>query len=71
MSARNADGRPGIVVRIENPIGMAGLPDARRVFDKYYRASGAHHLSGSGLGLYIVKALAEKLGGTIHYLPQD
>ena len=69
--ARSAEGRPGVVVRVENLVGTAGLPDARRVFEKYYRASGAHHLSGSGLGLYIVKALAEKLSGTIHYLPQD
>ena len=56
-----------ICIRVENTPAKAGVPDAARVFEKYYRASGAHQQSGSGLGLYIAKALAQKLGGTLHY----
>lgn len=36
-----------------------------RVFEKYYRAPGAHRHSGSGLGLYIVHELVEQLQGKI------
>lgn len=61
---------PSLHLQIENAAGVAGLPDLDRVFQKYYRAPGAHRQSGSGLGLYIVKALVERLGGTIDCQPQ-
>ncbi len=62
--------RNGIRIRVENAPGRAGMPDAAHIFDKYYRAPGAHQQSGSGLGLYIAKALAGQLGGMIDYHPQ-
>jgi signal transduction histidine kinase len=34
-----------------------------RIFDMYFRAS--HYSKGNGLGLYIVKKAAQKLGGEI------
>lgn len=63
------DERPGrwVCVRVGNAVGKAGLPDAERVFSKYYRAEGAHQRTGSGLGLYLVKSLLEREGGTIRY----
>jgi len=46
----------------DNGIGIA--PEYQgRVFDMFYRISG--DVPGSGLGLYIVKSIVEKLGGTI------
>jgi len=60
--------QPGILVRIENPMGPAGRPDPARVFEKYYRTPGAHMESGSGLGLYIVQEIAGLMGGRIRYL---
>ena len=60
----------GLRIQIQNAIGAAGVPDMAQVFDKYYRSPGAHQQSGSGLGLYIVKALAERLGATIACRPQ-
>ena len=56
------------VIRIEiiNQIGNAGVPDPLKVFDKYYRAPGAHERTGSGLGLYLTKALVDLLGGHIN-----
>lgn len=60
--------RPALLVRVENPVGPAGRPDPRQVFEKYYRAAAAHSQSGSGLGLYIVQELAELLEGQLRYL---
>ena len=44
-----------------------GIPDHEksRVFDRFYRASEARTLPGSGLGLSIVKQVAEAHGGTV------
>jgi two-component system sensor histidine kinase MprB len=39
--------------------------DAARVFDRFYRASAARSLPGSGLGLSIVADVAQAHGGTV------
>lgn len=39
--------------------------DAPRVFDRFWRASNARSLPGSGLGLSIVKQVAESHGGSV------
>lgn len=51
-----------IMVFTDNGIGIQA-EHADRVFDMFYRGTSAH--PGSGLGLYIVKELTEKLGGCI------
>ena len=35
------------------------------IFDKFYRGKNCGSEQGTGLGLYIVKYLAEKMGGSI------
>jgi len=39
--------------------------DATRVFDRFWRSNDARHLPGSGLGLSIVKDVAESHGGSV------
>lgn len=45
----------------------AGVPDDEqaRIFDKFYRGSNAAGLPGSGLGLYMARAIVEVHGGVI------
>lgn len=61
--------RPGILVSISNTPCSVGLPDANRIFEKYYRGPGAHGKTGSGLGLYLVRGSIEQLGGWVRYSP--
>lgn len=50
-----------IVLTIENDIDSADEIDVARVFDTFYRGV-SHTKNGSGLGLYVVKCLCDKLG---------
>lgn len=53
------------LISIENDLSAVGAPDLARVFDKYYRSEHAHALTGSGLGLYLVKELTKMLSGDV------
>ena len=65
------ESRAGILVRIENRPGTAGMPAADQVFRKYYRSAGAHAKTGSGLGLYLVQSMSDFVGAKIRYLPSE
>jgi two-component system sensor histidine kinase MprB len=52
-----------VVVRDHGP-GIAP-EDSAHVFDRFWRAANARHLPGSGLGLSIVKQVAEAHGGSV------
>ena len=59
---------PGsLQIVVENDVGLAGVPDPEKVFDKYYRADRAQARTGSGLGLYLVRSIATLLGGHVRY----
>ena len=65
LQAAIHEGKPAVCLRVCNRVGRAGVPDVERVFDKYYRADAARSVPGTGLGLYLVKAFAEMMGGGI------
>jgi signal transduction histidine kinase len=67
----NPEGVPGVALSVANKTGLAAWPDPARVFQKYYRSSGAQSISGTGLGLFLVASLATMLGGTCRYAPDD
>ena len=56
----NEDG----ILTISNPISGI-IPDTDRLFERTYRADSARGGKGAGLGLYIVKLLAEKQGAEV------
>jgi signal transduction histidine kinase len=60
-------GRKGVALVCGNLTGSAGAPDPREVFRKYYRAPEAQALSGAGLGLWLVKRIAELLSGDVRF----
>lgn len=60
-------GKLGVLIRIQNQPGASGLPDSEKLFDKYYRSAGAYGMTGSGLGLYLVRSFTELLGGSVDY----
>ena len=45
------------------------FPDAQRMFDKFYRGPTALKVSGTGLGLYVSRHLARRMGGDLLYEP--
>lgn len=61
-------GRGGLAIRqrgtglvFENLVSETSKPDPGQVFDQFYKADSARRKGSSGLGLFIVKELAEKM----------
>ena len=69
LTAAREPGRERLQVEVLNRPGVAGWPDPRRLFGKFYRAPGAHRTTGSGLGLYLAEGLTGLLRGTLTYCP--
>lgn len=65
VAPSQVEGRNGVVLRVLNEVGAAGKPDAHQVFEKYYRGERARSRSGSGLGLYLSRQLAFRMGGEL------
>jgi len=63
VSLEGAPGQPVLVVEDSGP-GIAA-EERERVFDRFYRASGAALETGSGLGLAIVQVIAARHGATL------
>lgn len=62
-------GRGGIVIRqeegcmfFENPVSETSRPDPEQIFERFYKADSARRKGSSGLGIFIVRELAERMG---------
>ncbi|RFC46138.1 MAG: Signal transduction histidine kinase [Verrucomicrobia bacterium] len=69
VAQESRNGKQGVSLVVASLVGVAGLPDPLRVFEKFYRAPGAQRSAGAGLGLYLVHGLTQLLGGSITYRP--
>jgi two-component system, sensor histidine kinase LadS len=67
----NDAGTSGTAITVANTPGIASWPEADKVFHKYYRSTGAKTISGTGLGLFLVRSICTLLGGTCTYEPDD
>jgi hypothetical protein len=65
ISPAERDGVAGLVIEVENQVGVAGYPDPKKVFSRYYRAEGARSQMGAGLGLWLSQEVAHQLGTEI------
>ena len=54
-------------VSVTNQALAGPLPDASRLFSKYYRGDAVQRISGSGLGLHLSRLLARRQGGDLLY----
>ncbi|KAF0224971.1 MAG: Signal transduction histidine [Rhodospirillaceae bacterium] len=55
----------GVVLTVRDEgIGIP-LADLPRVFERFYRAGNAHQLSGSGIGLHMVRQIVDLHGGSV------
>ncbi|HTH16683.1 MAG TPA: hybrid sensor histidine kinase/response regulator [Magnetospirillum sp.] len=55
----------GVLIRVHDH--GIGIPpqDQARIFDRFYRASNAQNISGSGIGLHMVRQIVDLHGGSI------
>lgn len=65
LAREEGPGGPTQVVRLTNAPLAGPLPDASQLFKKLYRGTAARRFSGSGLGLYLSRALARRMGGEL------
>jgi len=52
-------------IDMENPGPVIAPDEQARLFERYFRGQFAQSQPGSGLGLYLVQRIAEKLGGSV------
>ncbi len=68
VSLKNPNGK--IAVRFSNDVYAAETIETERIFEPFYRG-GSRKEDGSGIGLYVAKALCEQLGFSIHAFFDD
>ncbi|WP_353178516.1 sensor histidine kinase [Delftia acidovorans] len=55
----------GLEIQVSNPAERIAQEDQGQLFERYYRGKNARQRPGAGLGLYLVRRIAERLGGSV------
>ena len=69
IEAKVQQGLDGVTLEVSNLPNPGAVPDADRVFNKYYRHASSQRDTGSGLGLFLIRELSERLGGWVRSTP--
>ncbi len=64
-----AQGGHAAWLHIDNEVQPDMQPDAQQLFTRYYRHPLAQHVRGTGLGLYLVRAMCHELGVQVSHSP--
>lgn len=67
LAAQSLNGMPGWMVTVSNSVEAESQIELDRIFEKYYRGKSARRVSGSGLGLYVVKGVVARLQGSVRF----
>ena len=62
---QSGEAKQSLCLTFENRIAEGSAPDPKQIFDRFYKADFSRRKGSSGLGLFIVKELAEKMGGSV------
>lgn len=57
--------KEGLRLVFENAVSETSRPDPEQIFERFYKADQTRGKGSSGLGLFIVKELTEKMGGSV------
>lgn len=60
-----------VILTVGNGIRENDIPDATKVFDRFYKADKSRHVASSGIGLSVAKKLTEAMNGTISASLED
>ena len=55
-----------VVLKVSNKVFEEAVPDPNKVFDRFYKADTARHVSSSGIGLSVTKKLANSMKGNVY-----
>ena len=59
------EGEKAVVLTVGNGIKENDIPDADKVFDRFYKADKSRHVASSGIGLSVAKKLTDSMDGKI------
>ena len=65
ITARKDSTKPEIEIAVENEGPGINHADLPHIFEPFFRGKNTSEVSGSGLGLYIVKSIVESLDGRV------
>ena len=71
ICSQTTDHGKAIEFTVSNEIGAAGVPDPKRLFERFYRAEAARNQSGAGLGLWLSQSLAHALSSQVVFTAND
>ena len=72
VNVSTSDGED-VVFEVSNVLAQGPRPDLGLIFEKYHRGKHTNGHRGTGLGLFVVQWIAQRLGGsvTVEFVPQN